>query len=100
MVSNISKDVTEQYLKNYLSNELKIEKENLDISLLLPTGRTMDNTYLLQYKVTVPEIKYSAIILSDTWPGDVRIHDFLSINRTKRMLFRTSKGKFFVRERR
>lgn len=77
VVSNIGKDVTDKCLKKYLSNKLKIDSEEINVSLLLPPGRTIDSTYFLQYKITFPGSKHSAIMLSNNWPDGVRIRDFV-----------------------
>lgn len=77
VVSNIGKDVTMDYLKNYLVDKLGIEKEMINLSLLLPTGRTMQDVNFIQYKVTIPDANYSSILSPVIWPKDVRVRDFI-----------------------
>lgn len=78
VISNIGKGISIDYLVNYLSGELKIDKRKIHVSLLLPRGKTVDDMFFLQYKVTVPVIKYCSIMNPDTWPNDVRIRDFVN----------------------
>lgn len=77
VVSNIGKGISEDYLRDYLVDELKIEKAKIHSSLLLPPGKTVDDMYFLQYKVTIPEVKYKSIIAPNTWPRHVRVRDFV-----------------------
>lgn len=83
VASNIGKDMTLDYLTDYLADELNIDKENLSLSLLIPTGRTIDDLEFLQYKITVPEDKYNSIICSNSWPSNVHIRDFVYKSKRK-----------------
>jgi len=78
VISNIGKGISMDYLSNYLSDELKIDKANIHLSLLLPNGKAVDDMRFLQYKVTIPEIKYSCIMNPNTWPSNVRVRDFVN----------------------
>lgn len=78
VISNIGKSISIDYLANYLADELKIDKKKIRVSLLLPGGKTVDDLNFLQYKVTIPDVKYSSIMDSNTWPSNVRIRDFVN----------------------
>lgn len=77
VVSNIGNDVTMDHLRNYLLDRLGIEKDEIQLELLLPTGRTVPDMNYLQYKITIPNSTYSSIMSSDTWPKFVRVRDFV-----------------------
>jgi hypothetical protein len=78
VISNIGKSISIDFLANYLADELKIDKSRIHVSLLLPGGKTVDDMNFLQYKVTIPDVKYSSIMDSNTWPSNVRIRDFVN----------------------
>lgn len=78
VISNIGKGIPTDYLTNYLADELKIDKNEINVSLLLPAGKSIDDMTFLQYKVTIPEAVYTSIMDSGTWPSNVRIRDFVN----------------------
>lgn len=78
VISNIGKSISVDYLATYLANELKIDKRKIHVSLLLPGGKSVAELNFLQYKVTVPDVKYLSLIDSNTWPSNVRIRDFVN----------------------
>lgn len=77
VVSNIGKDVTADYLTDYLVDKLNVVRGKTRVSLLLPADRTMDGLKFFQYKITVPEDKYSVIMCPNSWPPDVCVRDFV-----------------------
>lgn len=77
VISNIGKDVTIDHLRCYLVDKLEIDKGELKFALLLPTGKTMEDVHFLQYKITLPEAKYTSIMCPELWPAGVRIRDFV-----------------------
>lgn len=77
VVSSIGKDVTMDLLRNYLLDKLGIEKDKIQLELLLPTGRTVQDLNYLQYKITIPDGSYSSIMSPDTWPQFVRVRHFV-----------------------
>lgn len=78
VISNIDKSISIDYLSNYLADKLKIDKTKIHVSLLLPAGKSVDDLNFLQYKVTAPDVKYSSLMDSNTWPSNVRIRDFVN----------------------
>lgn len=77
VVSNIGKDVSLDHLKNYLHSKSGIKKEQINLVLLLPAGRNMNDVRFLQYKVTIPDDNYESIMSSDFWPKNVHLRDFV-----------------------
>jgi len=77
VISNIGKDVSADHLKGYLSDKLKIGKDKLNVYLLLPSNRTVDNLSFLQYKVVIPEATYRLVVNPKFWPANVRVRDFV-----------------------
>lgn len=77
VVSNIGKDISADYLTDYLVNEMNIGRESIKVSVLLPTGKSLRDVNFLQYKVTIPATEYSCIICPDIWPRNVRVRDFV-----------------------
>lgn len=77
VVSNIGKDVSADHLCRYLVDKLKISKDFVSLSLLLPSGKTIDDVTFLQYKLTVPASMYKSVMCSDSWPKNVRLRDFV-----------------------
>lgn len=77
VLSNIGKDVSTEYLKDYLSDKLRIARDKLSVSLLLPSDRSFDEMSYLQFKVTVPEINYSSVVCPKLWPTNVHVRDFV-----------------------
>lgn len=49
VVSNVGKDFTMDYVKKYLVDKLGIQKVMINLSLLLPTARTVQDVNFLQY---------------------------------------------------
>jgi len=97
VVSNIGKDITEEYLIDYLSDELDISREKIGVSLLLPAGKTIDVLNFLQFKITIPESKYFAIMDPMSWPTRVRVRDF--VFKAKRIYNVVPKLKFLSRKK-
>lgn len=77
VISNVGKDITVKYLSDYLSDELKIDKDKIGVSLLLPAGKTVDLLNFLQFKITIPNDKYCAIMNPVSWPTNIRVRDFV-----------------------
>lgn len=76
VVSNIGKNISSEYLTNYLVDEIKVDRNDVWMSLLLPAGRSEQDVSSLQYKLTIPEAHYSVVMKPETWPKDVRVRDF------------------------
>lgn len=83
VISNIGKDVTTDCLQDYLTDKLKIGKDNLSVSLLLPPDRSFEEITFLQFKVTIPEVNYSSVVCPKFWPTNVHVRDFVFKNRKK-----------------
>lgn len=81
VLSNIGKDISIDFLTEYLVNELSIGKESINLSLLLPHGKNIQEMYYLQYKLTIPAAEYSSVMCPDSWPSNVRVRDF--VHKTK-----------------
>lgn len=96
VVSNIGKDITVDYLTDYLVDELKVNKEMIHLSLFLPYGKTVEDLKFLQYKITLPEANYSAVMCSELWPKNVRVRDFF-VGQTKKVEGVTQ-HQFFVKK--
>lgn len=77
VLSNIGKDVTADYLVDYLSDKLKIGRDKLRVSMLLPSSRSFEEVTFLQFKVTMPQVYYSSIVCAKLWPRNVHIRDFI-----------------------
>lgn len=77
MVSNISKNISADYLTNYVSNETKISAENIRITLMRPTGISDENMKFLQYRVSAPASSYNALLNPDIWPRNVKIREYV-----------------------
>lgn len=77
VVSNIGKDITTDYLTNYLADKLRVAKEKISASILLPAGKSINDLIFFQYKITIPEDKYRAIMCSKSWPSNVYVRDFV-----------------------
>lgn len=78
VISNIGKGISTDFLVNYLANELKIDKTKIQVSLLLPAVKTVNDLNYLQFKVSVPEVTYSSVMDSNMWPSNVHIRDFVN----------------------
>lgn len=77
VISNIGKDVSADHLKGYLSGKLKIGKDKLNVSLLLPFYRSVNNLSFFQYKVVIPESTYRLVMSPKFWPKNISVRDFV-----------------------
>lgn len=78
VVTNINSSITPEYLINYLTKILKIDKEKIKVTLLTtnnkkPNQRTFNS---LQYRISTPESKYEDLMTPSTWPVNVRVRDY------------------------
>lgn len=94
VVSNVGKDVSADCLTDYLVDELCVERERISVSLLLPTARSINDLNFLQYKITLPEEKYGAIVNPKSWPPNIRVRDF--VHKVYRL--GVSKQQFFAKK--
>jgi len=94
VVSNIGNDVTAECLVDYLRGKLHVVKEEINVSLLLPVARTVNDLSFLQYKVTIPKDKYGEIMCLKIWPPNIRVRDFVY----KRRITGVSKQNFLSKE--
>lgn len=82
VVSNIAKNISTDYIAEYLADELKLSKDNIRVTPLAPAGKNMDDLTYLQYRVSTPASSYPQLKSSGTWPKGVRVRDFIINKRT------------------
>lgn len=73
VVSNIEGSITADYLTNYLSTELNVNKEKIRVTPLANNRRGFNS---LQYRISTPECNYDALIPGQKMSESVTI--FLS----------------------
>lgn len=81
VISNISKNITENHIIDYLADELKIDKENIRVTPLAPAGKNLNDLTYMQYRVSTQASMYPRTISADTWPKGVRVRDFVLTKR-------------------
>lgn len=96
VVSNIGKDITGDFLSDYIADKLVVAKERINLTLLLPAGKSIRELNFLQFKVTVPDDKYDAIMCPGTWPENIHVRDFVY---KEKNLNGVSKQHFFLRHK-
>lgn len=77
VISNIDRNISPEYLDNYLSKELTIDKSTIRTTLLKPTGIADESLKFVQFRISVPESVYSRARAQDTWPNGVRVRDYV-----------------------
>lgn len=77
VISNIGKDVTVECVRDYLVDKLKVDKDSVNLALLLPAGMNIEHLNFVQYKITIPEANYVTIMNPKLWPPNVYIRDFV-----------------------
>lgn len=77
VVSNIAPGITTDELAEFVASKLKIGKENIRVTTLMPRSVKIDEARFLQFRISVPDTAYNSIKSHTLWPSGVRIRDFV-----------------------
>lgn len=80
VVSNISVNITADYLANYVATELNAEKAIIRATPLNSKGRNFNS---LQNRILMPEKYYDALMTPNTWPKNVKVREYVYKRRTE-----------------
>lgn len=74
VVSNVNCNITAEYLANYLTRELNIDKENIRVTPLRSSGKGFTSA---QFRISAPANNYNSLMTPDTWPKNVIVRDYV-----------------------